>query len=189
LPVKFALNCDCVVPNDARIWIGVTHFGWKEILLMMTLRKKKFSENKLGLNNFRDLVGILIIITLVIFLSLYHNCLKQGLPTWGTRPPGGTWWVGKGDASFSGLIEKIDFLNVFMGIFLDFADLNKNWANYRWAQLAQLKFFLTYNPSTCKGHLTGLTYTWGDAGLIIFYLGGQWRDKVGNPWFKATHIL
>jgi hypothetical protein len=71
------------------------------------------------------------------------------------------------------LIEKIDFLNVFMGIFRDFADLNKNWANYRRTQLAKLKFFLTYNPSTSKGHLTTLTYTWGDAGLIIFDLGGQ----------------
>jgi hypothetical protein len=68
-----------------------------------------------------------------------------------------------------------------------FADLYRNLAYYRRTQLAKLKFFLTYNPSPSKGHLTRLTYTaWGDASFIIFDLGGQWREKVGNPCLRLS---
>ncbi len=122
---------------------------------------------------------------MLITESAPTNHLKQGFPTWGTRPPRGTWGVGKGDASFSGLIGKIDFLNVYLGIFEIFAYLYRNLVDYRRTQLTKLKFFWTYNPSPSKGHLTRLIYTWGDAGFIIFDLGGQCREKVGNPWFKA----
>jgi hypothetical protein len=63
---------------------------------------------------------------------------------------------------------------MFIEAFFDiFSDLNRNLADYRTTQFAKLKFFLIYNHSTSKGHLTRLTYTWGDAGFIIFDLGGQ----------------
>jgi hypothetical protein len=54
-----------------------------------------------------------------------------------------------------------------------FSDLIRNLADYRRTQFSKLKFFIAYNPSSSKGHLTRLTYTWGDAGFIIFDLGGQ----------------
>jgi hypothetical protein len=54
-----------------------------------------------------------------------------------------------------------------LGIFEIFADLKRNLADYRRSQLTKL------NPSPFKGHLTRLTYSWGDAGFIIFELGGQ----------------
>jgi hypothetical protein len=108
--------------------------------------------------------------------------LKQGFPTWGTRPPRGTGGVDKGDASFFWIDRKNRFFECLYRHFFEiFADLNINLANYRRTQLAKLKFFLTYSPSASKGHLTRVTYAWGDAGFIIFNLGGQWREKVGNP--------
>jgi hypothetical protein len=71
------------------------------------------------------------------------------------------------------LIGKIDFLNVYIGIFEIFADLNRNLADYRKTQVTKQKICGTYNPSPSKGHLTRLTYTRGDVGFIIFDLGGQ----------------
>ena len=44
-------------------------------------------------------------------------CLKQGFPTWETRPPCGTWEVARGDAEKKIWILSCDF-GVFFGLFV-----------------------------------------------------------------------
>ena len=70
----------------------------------------------------------------------------RGSQPGGRVPLGGREGLTRGTPVFSGLIGKIDFLNVYLGIFEIFADLNRNLADYRRTQLTKLKFFRTYNP-------------------------------------------
>jgi hypothetical protein len=98
--------------------------------------------------------------------------MVRKLKKFGKHCPRGTWGVGKGDASFFGLIGK----NI---IFEIFADLNRILADFTRTQLEKLKIFITYNPSPSKEHLTRLTYTtWGDAKQV-------WRSTI----LSSTIIL